>query len=79
MMYVRFSKRNFRKTDALSALKCGLFTFPFDVICLKNGSFWGVSCPLKSVVIYLVYLISNSSYFSIKALLQNVAVTQKLA
>ena len=40
-MYVRFSKGNFRKTDALSALKCGFFTFTFDVICPKNDSFWG--------------------------------------
>ena len=30
-MYVRFSKGNFRKTGALSALKCGFFTFKFDV------------------------------------------------
>ena len=40
-MYVGFSKRNFRTTDALSALKCGFFTFTFDVICPKNDSFWG--------------------------------------
>ena len=38
-IYVRFSKGNFRKTDALSALKCGFFTFKFDVICPENMIF----------------------------------------
>ena len=47
-MYVRFSKGKFRKTDALSAQKYGFFTLPFDVICLKNGSFWGGQLPFKS-------------------------------
>ena len=53
-----FSNRNFRKTDALSALKCGLFTFPFYVICLKNGSFWGVSCPLNAMICTISFIFS---------------------
>ena len=48
-MYARFSKGNFRKTGALSALKCGYFTLPFDVISLKNGRFEGVSCSLRCI------------------------------
>ena len=41
VMYVRFSKGSFMKTDALSALKCAFYTFKFDVICPENSSFWG--------------------------------------
>ena len=50
-MYVRFSKGNFRKKDALSALKGGFFTFTFDVICPENDLFWGISCPLRLSVL----------------------------
>ena len=52
-MYVRFSKGNFWKRDALSALKCGFFTFTFDVICPKNSSFWGGQLPFKIMEIWV--------------------------